>query len=210
MATWDSFLLSTSDDLLTEFSGLYQLVHNTDLSDNDQDFVLYLGSLTANRQLQTTTNPGVDNIELDIVDLLTNWTTGTSFSVGDSVQPSSGNENGYRYVCTVAGTSDGSTEPTWPTSGIGTTVSDNDITWEFVGAKHEETEIKLATSSAGLDSATGGVTLSLGNTIDSLVGNLVEIHMRVTNAVTNVSNNTGSPELGLSFNSVTETATVPS
>ena len=210
MATWDSFLLSTTSDLTTEFSGLYQLVHETDLSDNDTDKVLYLGSLTSNRQLQTTTNPGVDDITLDIVDQLTNWTTGTAVTIGDSYQPSAGNENGFRYVAQNSGTTDGSTEPTWPTSGIGSTVVDNDITWEFVGAKHEETEIKLATTNAGLDSATAGVSLALGNTIDSGVGNLVEIHIRITNAVTVVSNNAGSPELGLSFNDCTETAVVPS
>ena len=210
MALTDSFDLFTNDALTTAFSGTYEIVHQTDLSDNSQDFLLYFGSPTANRQVQTTTSPGVNNIEIDIVDQLPLWTTGLAVLVGQSYQPSSGNENGFRYLCVTAGTTDGSTEPTWPTSGIGSQVSDNGVVWEFVGAKHEETEIKLATSSAGLDSATAGQTLSIGNTVTSGTGNKVEVHMRVTNAVTVVSNNAGSPALGLSFNSITETAVVPS
>lgn len=207
MALTDTFDLFTNTSLSTSFSGTYQLVHFTDLGDNDQDFVLYFGSATADRQVQTTTNPGVDNIELDIVDSLPHWAAGTTYAEGDSVQPSSGNENGYRYKCTTAGTSDATTEPTWPTAAIGDQVSDNGVVWDLVSAKHEETEIKLATSSAGLDTATAGQTLSLGNTVTSGTANKVEIHIRVTNAVTTVSDNSADPEISLSFNSITETAT---
>lgn len=53
-----------------------------------------------------------------------------------------------------------------------------------VGDGHETTEFKLATSSAGLDSAVAGASLSLGSSITSGVSGRVEIHIRVTNAVT--------------------------
>lgn len=210
MPTWDSFGLWTNDTLSTEFSGLYQLVHETDLSDNPQDFVLYLGSNLTDRILQTTTNPGVDDVELSIVDRLPLWDNATAYTVGQSIQPST--PNGYRYMCTTAGTSHASVEPTWPEppDGVGTTVADGTAIWTFVGARHALTEIKLATTSGGLDTAVGGDPLTLSNTIEGGDAEAVEIHIRVTNAVNIVSNNAGTPEIGLNFNECTETAIVPS
>lgn len=202
-----TFKLYDDSGLTTEFDGTLEITHFTDLSDNSQDFVKYFGSTTASRQLQATSNPGVDSITLTPTDALPNWATATAYSVGDCVQPSSGNENGYRYECTTAGTSHASTEPTWPTSGIGTTVTDGTAVWTFKGAKHEPTEIKLATSSGGLASAVAGAALDLGATVTSEVANLVEVHIRVTNAVTNVSNNAGCVEITLDFNEVVETET---
>lgn len=60
----------------------------------------------------------------------TNWATGVSKTVGDYVIPST--PNGYWYTALNSGTTDGVTEPTWPTT-IGDTVVDNDITWECSG-----------------------------------------------------------------------------
>lgn len=42
----------------------------------------------------------------------TAWVASTSYSLGDEVVPTEGKENGFRYVCTAAGTS-GVAEPTW-------------------------------------------------------------------------------------------------
>lgn len=60
----------------------------------------------------------------------TSWATGTAYSVGKIVRPTTG--NGYVYRCSVAGTSHASTEPTWPTV-FGQTVTDNGITWTCFG-----------------------------------------------------------------------------
>jgi hypothetical protein len=49
---------------------------------------------------------------------------------------------------------------------------------------HETSEIKLATTSAGLDTAVAGASLSLGTSLTSGVSGRKEIHIRVTNAVT--------------------------
>ena len=51
------------------------------------------------------------------------------------------------------------------------------------GSGHEITEIKLATSATGLDSATGGASLSLGPQLYSGVSNAVAVHVRVTTSV---------------------------
>ena len=53
------------------------------------------------------------------------WADSTAYVLGDYVLPTT--LNGYRYVCTTAGTSDAA-EPTWPTT-IGGTVSDNTVVW---------------------------------------------------------------------------------
>lgn len=206
MPVLQTFLLATDANLTTEFVGLYQLLHYTDLSDNPQDFVLYFGSLTADRQAGTATNYGVDNIELNVTDRLSEWKAATVYAVGQIIQPVGG--NGYKYECTIGGTSHATTQPTWPVppgNGYGSTVVDNTVTWELSAPRHALTEIKLALTALGLDTAVGGAALPLGNTVDSLVANKKEIHIRVTNAVQIVSNNTGQPEIGLAFNSVVET-----
>ena len=59
------------------------------------------------------------------------WATGTSYDVGDIVVPTT-TANGRRYICTVAGDSHATTEPTWPTTEEGT-VTDNEVTWQEYG-----------------------------------------------------------------------------
>lgn len=199
-----TFKLFTDSSLTTPYSGLEQLTHETDLSDNPQDIQLWFGSDEAagTRQLQATSNPGTDQITLTPTDKLDDWVMSTAYSLGDYVEPTT--PNGFVYECTTAGTSGGS-EPTWPTTGIGTTVSDGTAVWTFKGARHETTEIKLATTSGGLAGATAGAALNLGTTITSGSANAVEVNMRITNAVTNVRNNTGQPEIGVDINEVVET-----
>jgi hypothetical protein len=53
------------------------------------------------------------------------WEADTVYAEGDCVLPTT--KNGYRYICTTAGTSDAG-EPTWPTT-IGITVNDNTAVW---------------------------------------------------------------------------------
>lgn len=54
------------------------------------------------------------------------WVANTVYAVGDIVRPTTA--NGRSYKCTTAGTSHGSTQPTWPTTYHGT-VADNTVTW---------------------------------------------------------------------------------
>ena len=66
------------------------------------------------------------------------WQAGEPYSVGDIVMPTKGNETGLAYYCKVGGTSGGS-EPAWPTS-IGSTKTDNTVTWQAISAFQELTE----------------------------------------------------------------------
>lgn len=203
MAITDTFDLYTDSGLTTAFTGTLTFTHNTDLSDNPQDGVLYLGSTNSNRKLQANSNPGVDNITITPTDGIADWAATTAYTVGQRVEPTT--PNGYVYECTTAGTTAGS-EPTWPTTGIGSsTVSDGTVVWTLLSARHEITEVKLALTSGGLPGATGGAALSLGNTINGGSGNAVEINYRITNAVTNVADNTGYPAITLDINTVLET-----
>jgi len=204
MAITDTFDLYTDSALTTAFTGNLTFTHLTDLSDNSQDTVLYLGSVDAARKLQANSNPGVDNITITPTDAIADWATATAYALNDRVEPTT--PNGYVYKCTTAGTSHASTEPTWPTTGIGTsTVSDGTAVWTLISARHEVTEIKLATTSGGLDSATAGAAVSLGTVINGGNTNDQAIHIRVTNAVTNVADNTGKHAISLDSNALLET-----
>lgn len=197
-----SFKFYNDANLTSVFTGVLNITHQTDLSDNPQDFVLYFGSTESSRQLEATSNPGVDQITITPTDGIADWQATTAYSLGDTVEPTT--PNTFAYVCTTAGTS-GSTEPTWPTSGIGSTVTDGTAVWTLRGKRHEITEIKLASTSGGLPGATPGAALNLGTTLNSGVGNAVQVHIRVTNAVTTVSDTTGSPDIVLNINEVQET-----
>lgn len=201
-----SFKLYTDSGLTTEFSGIFNLTHQSDLSDNPTDFQLWFGSTVSGRTLQTTTNPGTDQITLTPTFILGEWAASTAYAVGDSVEPTTPNGFIYEVDTGGAGTSD-STEPTWPTSGIGSTVTDGTVTWKLVAQKHETTEVKLALTAAGLDAATAGAALNLGTSIDAGSANAVEVNVRFINAVTAVSNNENFEELApLYINDVTESA----
>lgn len=58
------------------------------------------------------------------------WAATTAYVQGQIVRPGTG--NGHLYRCIIGGTSGGST-PTFPTT-VGTTVTDNTITWEECGS----------------------------------------------------------------------------
>lgn len=198
-----SFKLYTDTSLTAAHSGTLQLTHETDLSDNPQDTVLYFGSAESagTRTLQTTTSPGVNQITLTPTYILAEWAASTAYTLGQLREPTT--PNNFKYKVVTAGTSAAS-EPTWPTS-IGSQVTDGTVVWECLSATHPITEIKLATTSGGLAGATGGAALNLGTSVTSGTANKVEVHIRVTNTNTTVNDNTGYPELALYINEVQET-----
>lgn len=193
-----TFKLWLDSDLTVPYSGLNQILNQTSLSDNPQDFTFYFGSaeIEGSKMLRASSNPGVDNITLTPTYILPEWITVTAYVLGTCITPTT--PNGYRYECTTAGTSD-SGEPTWPTI-LGDTVMDDSVEWTCRSATHPSTEIKLASTSGGLTGATGGVAMSLGNTVLSGVTEALEVHMRITNTVTTVGSNIGVPELAVAIN----------
>ena len=80
------------------------------------------------------------------------WQANTSYSSGDTIIPTSGNWNGRMYRCTNSGTSDGTTEPTWPTT-YGGTVNDNGVVWEemTLDFQADDTLPEVSTSSTGYE-----------------------------------------------------------
>lgn len=204
----DTFGIFTDDMLTSGFSGEYNLIHESDQSDNPQDMTLYVGSLgsagldTADRQIDASSNPGVDNITISVGDILPAWTVATAFTTNERVEPVT--PNTYAYKCTTAGTSHASVEPTWPTT-LGSTFVDGTVIWTCISKKHVTSEISLSLTEIGLDSATPGSSLSLGPTIVSSVANLVEVWIRVENSVNTIGNTATTPELALSINGIVET-----
>ena len=63
------------------------------------------------------------------------WAASTAYTLGQVVVPTTGKENGAKYICTTAGTSHATTEPTWPTTE-GATVTDNTVVWTCYQGHH--------------------------------------------------------------------------
>jgi hypothetical protein len=61
------------------------------------------------------------------------WIPGYTYQPNTLVMPRS--PNGYAYICTTAGTSSATTEPTWSNAVIeGSTVTDGTVTWTWAGS----------------------------------------------------------------------------
>lgn len=69
------------------------------------------------------------------------WKAGTAYAIGTIIKTIA--DNGHLYICTVAGTSHASTEPTFPTTA-GATVTDNTVTW----TEHKTIPIQTSTFDA--------------------------------------------------------------
>jgi hypothetical protein len=65
MATFDFF---TDTALTTPLPAPVQLSHNSDFSDNPQDLQVFFGSLGSSLKVEANSNPGTDNIIIDVVD----------------------------------------------------------------------------------------------------------------------------------------------
>lgn len=85
----------------------------------------------------------------------TAWAVATAYALNAVVRPVTA--NGHLYKCTVAGTSDAATEPTWPTSA-GTTVTDGSVTWKEVTPT-----VAWLVAADGTVRVTGVEVLPLGN-----------------------------------------------
>jgi hypothetical protein len=83
----------------------------------------------------------------------TAWEASTAYTLGQFAVPTAGLENGFRYECTTAGTSD-SSEPTWPTAE-GATKTDGTVVWTCRCGSH-------------LGSGANGASLTL-NTLDKFI-----------------------------------------
>lgn len=197
-----TFQLYSDAGLTTLADTAPTITANSDLSDGYHDFTYYFGSTSANQQLRAVSNPGVDNIVLTPTYQLPSWAASTAYALNYSIIPLVA--NGYRYICTTAGTS-GSSAPTWGTVLNGTT-TDGTAVWTLVSVVSPVSEIKLATTSGGLATAIGGAALIVGTTLLSGVSNAFEFHMRVTNTITTVSSSVATPEIGVNINAIQQTS----
>ncbi|MDB4726113.1 hypothetical protein OAF54_01660 [bacterium] len=95
---------------------------------------------------------------------LSAWQASTAYSVGDRVLATTGAGtdlgDGTFFVCTVAGTSNGS-EPTWDVAADGNTTTDNTVTWEVRPIEFDND----TTTSGYSNSWTDGEHFTSGDTI---------------------------------------------
>lgn len=69
-------------------------------------------------------------LKIDWAPEVAEWVADTAYEELDYVKPTS--DNGFFSQAIIAGTSGGS-EPTWPLTGLDSTVVDNTVTWQTVG-----------------------------------------------------------------------------
>lgn len=169
-------------------------------TESTQDYVLYLGSTNATRQIKASSNPGVDQIAVTPIDVMPVRANSTAYVAGNTYRDSG--DNGYRYECKTAGTSAASA-PTLPTT-LGEQVTDGTAVFECMGLRHKIAEVKLALTSGDLGSATGGAALNLGTAVLGGAANAVAIHIRLEDATS------GSPGIdsgvAFSINALLETS----
>jgi hypothetical protein len=173
-----TFKFFTDAALTSPQSGNLVAKQDADGSTPPVDFRRWLGSTTAGRRIRASSNPGVDQIALQVKNTTPVWQASTPYAQDDAVRTTAA--NGHRYRATNAGTS-GASEPTWPTTA-GATVVDGGITWQEDGALSEAAEVRLAATQGGLAGATPGAALNLGTAILSGAGSAVEFWARVDDA----------------------------
>ncbi len=162
--------------LTTPITGSIVSDHLVDGSDGADDFVQYLGSAASGKKLEAQSNPGVDQIALSIAHTVAARQNSHAYALNDRMRPVP--ENGYKYKCTVAGTSAASQPGGIPTT-IGATFADGGVTWQCETETNQVADVKLATTQVGLDSATWGAGLNLGTVINSGAANAKTVWMRV-------------------------------
>lgn len=192
-----TFKLYVDGALTTLLSAPLWAKQLVDGSSQGVDFTVFLGSNTIGNKIQAYSNPGVDQIQMLIKHAVSLFTASQALTVGDRRRPTT--PNGYIYKVTIAGTT--GTEPTWPTT-IGNTAVSGTVTFQCEKKEHAISEVKLAATQLGLDSATGGVPLNLGTVVNAGVANAKTIWVRVEDATLQLETNT---DLYLETNSLEET-----
>ena len=92
------------------------------------------------------------------------WVASTVVGLNGQIQPTVA--NGYYYKATVAGTTSGSTQPTWPTT-VGGTVVDGTVTWTCDGAILTGGGIPF-NSGTGLESAAAAIAATATQQYDRI------------------------------------------
>lgn len=193
-----NFRFFTDPALTSPLVGNLLSDHLVDGSQPNGQFTIYLGTLASNLKAEAHSNPGVDQISVQPRHTVAAWAASAAKSVNDIVRPAT--HNGYRYKCTVGGTTGGS-QPTWPTT-IGQTVVDGTVTWRCESELNDITDVRLATTQGGLASATWGAALNLGTSILSGAGNAATVWIEVRDSTHYVQNT----DLVLGTNTVRESA----
>lgn len=121
----------------------------------------------------------------------TAWAGSTAYAVGANVRPVTA--NGYKYICTTAGTS-ASAEPTWPTTLKGTVV-DGTVTWTCAGANGDSGS-KLQFFVAGANAET---STTIGtSTVSGSTNSRILLRVRTVGGNAYFSAN-GEPEVSLAM-----------
>lgn len=202
-----------SDSNLTQALSTKSFLHADNGANDPQEFAFYLGSTTASVKIQEDSDPGVNQIQIQILNLTAEWLPNTAYSlnaIAKSVVGGSYEYNGNKFQVTTAGNSHATTEPDWTTApNVNDTVVDGTVTWTNIGKVHEQNEIKLATTQGGLGTfnpqtgATPGAYLNIGTQLLSGTGNAQIIWMSIDDATALVGTET---ELRISTNGLIETA----
>ena len=159
--------------------------------------VVYFGSPDTNVALQTISNQGVANVELTPTQSLQQPERGVNISVGQCFIV-----NDIVFQCVTAGDTS-STAVSYPNT-VGQAVQDGGAVMNGIYPAHKPSEIKLALSENGIEQATAGGSIGLGNTVRG--GAAIAVYYKIENGVRQVSDTGAYNNLCIAINDCVEVA----
>ena len=158
------------------------------------DAVIYVGYPDPLIKVVPTPESGASEIVLSVVDALPDWAASKVYVRGALLEPSGG--NGYMYKCTKAGSSDAVAPSIWPIER-GAVVNSGTAEFTNLGPRFAALNVKLAKSQAGLDTASGGGSISFGAEIIGSSKASTPVYIRVSNTSAAVRSDETQPSLRL-------------
>ena len=184
------FTFWANPEMTAEVTSPYPIVYN---GTGSVDIVMYYGSNDADEILTSATS---EPITLMPINKLEKWESARYYKVGDIIEPVIA--NGQMYKCTIPGTS-GHTEPEWQTKPAAV-ISSGTAQFISYGAKFVCSDVKMALSRTGLDTADAGGSISLGQSMRG--GAPIAIYIRITNRFNNLRSDTTDPCISIGTNKV--------
>ena len=185
------FTLYADEQMTREAISPYQLDFN---GTGKNEFRLYFGSPYSYETLRPKSD---EQIMLIPASRLKKWEPNSGYSFGNIVEPIV--SNGYMYESISNGRTS-SNEPVWPTV-VNDWCSSGGVHFLCLGAKFQLENIRMSLTQNGLDKATPGAFLPLGEQLQG--GKPITVFIRVTNDDSTPRSDRSDPCISIRLNATT-------